>query len=389
MSTPTPPPPQSRLTPPRLLGAVAFAAVGFVAVWQGFGLAGFGTDAHALRVLAAVAPLFASGLVLVWPDAKMPFVVVVLLGLWVATAAWWYAPSAVGARSLQSAVAARDQMTTPLANSTLDEHEEYGKHTAIRVGALHREYPSLCKDLPGTFDRWATVVADDLIARYRKTPLDDFKSAEALNEPARGLARTHPASADRLDAARRQWLSNAIHTKTHALLALKPGDWAGFDATAPGRRALADALPNTRDALLRAEVEWVDSSVESIVANKFTPKAGEAPPKREFWKQTNWDVLALKSLDAEDNRFAKARGRLFKVAHDDAKSEAAAHLDASRYDLAFGVARTHSVDWSATVLGEAEQKSITDLRGTYKYLDTLAAKSAKPPERAPPPRTKP
>ncbi len=204
-----------------------------------------------------------------------------------------------------------------------------------------------------------------------------------------GLARTHPASADRLDAARRQWLSNAIHTKTHALLALKPGDWAGFDATAPGRRALADALPNTRDALLRAEVEWVDSSVESIVANKFTPKAGEAPPKREFWKQTNWDVLALKSLDAEDNRFAKARGRLFKVAHDDAKSEAAAHLDASRYDLAFGVARTHSVDWSATVLGEAEQKSITDLRGTYKYLDTLAAKSAKPPERAPPPRTKP
>ncbi len=392
-TAPPPAPPPSRLTPPRLLGAVAFAAIGFGTVWRGFGLAGFGTDAHAPRVLAAIAPLFVCGLALVWSRWSPRRAVVGLVGLVAASAAWWLVPiSPKPNLSLQDAAEKRDWYKANLVQATAEELERSNGHAELKL--LRAHYPSLTNDLQADYDRWAAGVVDDIVARYRRAPLDDFKSVEALREPIALMSKAYPAGADRLDTARRQWLSNVLHAKTHELSSLKPGNWTGFNATAFGRQTLADALPDTRDAILRAEAEWVDSSVEFIVSNKFAPKAGNAPPTREFWKQTHWDVLALKSLDTEENRFAMARGRLFKVAHDAAKSEAVGHFEAGRYNLAFGVARTHSVDWltTAAVLGEYEEKSLAALRATYEFFDTFASKIAKPPEppeTAPPPRTKP
>ncbi len=388
-------PPQSRLTPPRLLGAVVFAAIGFVAVWQGFGLAGFGTDAHALRVLVAVAPLFVCGLVLVWPRWSPLRAVVGLIGLVGAAIAWWIVPISPEPKmpsSLRNAAETRDWYKANLAIATVEELSRSKGHPELKL--LRTQYPSLTNDLQADYDKWARETADEIISRYRRTPLDDFKGVEALGEPTKLLREAHPASADRLEAARRQWLSNALHAKTHELEKLKPGDWAGFNDTAFGRRTLVEALPDTRATILRAEREWVDSSVDSIVANNLAPKAGEGPTRREFWKQIHWEILALKSLDAEDNRFSQARGWLFKVAHDTAVSEAVAHFGAGDYHLAFGVARTHSVAWSATaaILGPSEEKSLTEFRGTYEFFDLLASKSAKPvepPETAPPPRTKP
>ncbi len=275
MSAPAPPTP-SRLTPPRLLGAVAFAAVGVAAVWQGFGLAGYGTDAHTARVLVAAGALFACGLVAAWPTAWRPVrVIAVLLGLGAAGFAWWEVRSSnlKSAMSLREAAEARDGYKRRLATPTVEEAERSDGLRDIKL--LVEQYPSLANDLSAEYDRWATAVADDIVARHRRAPLDDFKTVEALHAPALRLSAAHPASAARLDAARRQWLSNALHAKTHALSNLRPGDWAAFDATAPGRRAHADALPDARDELLRRS-----ASGSSRRSNRSSAAKSKSPAAR-------------------------------------------------------------------------------------------------------------
>ena len=130
---PTTAPAQSRLTRPRLLAAVAFAAVGFVAVWQGFGLAGFGTDLHVRRVFIAVALLFACGMPLVWPNMKVPGrVLAAVLGCGAASVAWWFvACSPDNGLSLKDAVEMRDrlkqQFATPLLDDVPSAKQEIGR----------------------------------------------------------------------------------------------------------------------------------------------------------------------------------------------------------------------------------------------------------------------
>jgi hypothetical protein len=375
-----------------LLGAVAFTAVGFVAVWQGFGLAGFGTDAHALRVLAACAALFVCGLALVWPRRKMPRrAVAALVGLGAACAAWWLIPAREGGWSLSEAVEKRDQYRERLATPTVEQFEQHG---ALRdIDVLCAQYPSLTTGLPADYERWKVGVADDVVARYSGMPLDDFTRVSELRQLARTLAEVHPQGANRLEGAFRQWLARAQKAQTDELGKLRHGDWVGFNHTAPGRRALAEALPESRDALVRAENEWVDSFVEWIVSNNLEPKRGEAP-NRDLWVNTQKEVLALRALDPSAGRFAKARLRLFTVAHRAVQSEIAAHLGAGEEARAYGAARKHVVEWDATaaLFGPEEQKKLDSLRETCEFFNALASKAAKPPEPveiAPEPRPKP
>src|SRR5215207_9381449 len=112
MSAPQPPAPRSALAGPRaLLFAAAFAAAGWVAVWQGFGLAGYGTDVHTQRVAMACLPLLVCGWVLFRPGVPRPVrALAALVGLGAAVAAWWYTPDwqYKSRMSLREAVEVRD-----------------------------------------------------------------------------------------------------------------------------------------------------------------------------------------------------------------------------------------------------------------------------------------
>src|SRR5205085_491775 len=117
-------------------------------------------------------------------------------------------------------------------------------------------------------------------------------------------------------------------------------------------------------------------------------------PPRADWRAQDNAVLALKSLDTGAGRFNRTRRILFDFAHEDARADAAAHLDAGRYDRAFGVTRKHAVEWSATatVLGPTELKKLDEFRERYAFFAALAASATPSPEAlevAPPPRLKP
>jgi hypothetical protein len=177
-------------------------------------------------------------------------------------------------------------------------------------------------------------------------------------------------------------------------LTAAPGDWAAFDRTAPGRKVLAEAFPASRDSLGDAENEWVYTAVLGQRASPAPAVPGGALPGRTDWRAIEKTVLALPALDTSESRFKKARDPLFTSAHDDAKSAIAAHLEAGRYDLAFGAARKHAVEWSATatVLGTSEVQKLDKLREhceSFAKLYDVSAKPADPAELAPPPRAKP
>jgi hypothetical protein len=388
-------PPRRGLMLVRLLLIVAFAAVGFVAVWQGFGAAGYGTDVHTKRVFWVCFQLLGFGLALVvlkgWLAVR---VLVALVFLGSASLAWWTVRSSdfKSAMSLREAVQTRDWYKQRLANPTVEELEQSGDLRGIKH--LFDQYPSLSKDMPAEYDRWASGMADDIVARYRRTPPDDFQAILELREHAKALAEAHPPRAELLEAAFRRWLTLAVQTKIDELIRgegnrLTGSDWSRFDRTAPGRMALAEAFPETRPALLEAEEEWA----RKAIALALTPMRPESTlPLRETCRTTLNDLLALKSLDTSDHRLKEARRWLFVIAYSAAQSEAAAHLDAGRYNAAFGVAFGHAVAWNTTaaMLGPQEQKSLDELLGHYRYLAALAAKaSSAEPDIAPPPRTKP
>ncbi|MDY3556443.1 hypothetical protein R5W24_005609 [Gemmata sp. JC717] len=386
MSAPAPPPTSRWQQVPF---AVVLAGVGFVIVWQGFGLAGFGTDLHPSRVGIALVPLFLCAMLVAQPDLGAVRLIAALAGLGAAGYVWWdVRPSGFkSALALGEAVRTRDWYKQRLAITTAEEAE---KSEGLRgVRPLLEQYPSLCKGMSAEYDRWADAVADDIVSRYNTLPRDDFKGAEALVNPAKALASVRPVAGGRLDAARLAWRTDAVRARLNELSAARPGDWEGFNRSAFARRALAEAVPDARDVLLRAETEWVDSSVELLAARALVSQPGGGTP-REFLKRTDWEVLALRSLDTTTGRFLKARGRLFRAAHDRATREAFAHFEAGRHDRAFGVAVAHAVDWTgaAELLGEPERKAVLEFRATHEFFAALASKAEPRREVAPPPRSR-
>jgi hypothetical protein len=403
MSAPSPAPapsaPAAPANPPaqhivlRLLGVATCVAVGFVVVWQGFGLAGYGTDAHAHRVHWVCIQMIGVGLAVVVMKGFSVRVLVAVVFFSSACWAWWSVRSSGReGMSLGHAVHERDRFREQLATAQIENVESY---EGLRgIDRLVELYPSLAAGLGEDYARWKANTTDEVVARFGRADLNDFKTVTALRATGKALAEVHPPGAERLNDAFWQWIAKARIAKTDELIRLPFGDWAAFDRTAPGRKALAEAFPETRDALVQTENDWVDSSIELTVSRNQTPKPGEQPPRRAFWVQAHTDVLALKALDPEGGRFAKARLRLFVVAHTAAQTEVTARLDAGQYDLAFGIARTHAVEWNATaaVLGAEEVKKLDSLRETCEFFDKLASKAAKPvdpAEIAPPPRTKP
>ncbi len=381
--TPAPAPPEGRPLLPRLLVVVAFAAVGFVAIWQGFGAAGYGTDLHTKRVSWTCFQLLAGGFVAValrgWFSVR---VLVALVFFGSASHAWWEIRSSnfKSAISLGEAVAEQDQLRQRFAEPL--QNAEHVKGTKVRLDQLADQYPSLAAGLRDDHARWVTRAEEELAEKFRQLSATDYATARELQEIS--LALRGPAGGQH--EAVREWIQRARAERDAELRKVPPGDWAGFDRTAPGRQALVEAFGGLRGLLVVSEDAWVNRSVRAIVAGR------KAQPLRQMCLALEKDVLALQSLNPDDGRFAAARQYLFQQAHEAVQREVTAHLEAGQYDRAFGVARAHAVEWSATatLLGEAEK--LDQLREHCEALARLyevSAKPAAPTDIAPPPRAKP
>jgi hypothetical protein len=395
---PAPPVPAASVGWPtslRLLGVVAFVAVGFAAVWQGFGAAGFGTDTHTKRVLWTCSQLIVFAVALVcargWLLVRLP---VALAFFASACVAWWTVSSSdlKSAMSLREAVAERDHYRALLATVTVDDLE---RHEGLRgINFLLDQYPTLAPELGANYDRWKDRMWHDLTARYNQTPPDDLKAIHALRALSKRLGEVHPDARDPLKQTDREWVQRAVGAKTAELVKIERNlveierTWDAFDRTAPGRKALAEAFPETRAELVSAEEAWASATV-------LGPVTLQVPPGSRLWvdwRDLEKALLARPAIDTSDGRFKKIRGELFALAHDQAQWDAAAHLDAKRYDRAFGVARKHAVEWSATAVILGEQKKLDDFRERYAFFAALAANATPSPEVlevAPPPRLKP
>jgi hypothetical protein len=372
-----------------LLAAAAFAAIGFVAVWQGFGLAGFGTDLHVRRAFVAVALLFAAGMPLVWPKMSVAGrVLAALVGIGAAGAAWWYVPHDPDfGRSLDDAVAERDQLKTAFAAPLLDDVKN-AKMTDSSFNTLKRQYPVLFDCLSGEHKRWLETAERTLAEKYRQLPSDDIAAAQALNGQANALGELDKDTATRLQQESRAWLIRATQARIDELAKGQAGDWDVFTRTAPGRHAFAAAFPMMRSALVKAEEDWA--------LRATAPDAASWPdqPYRVRLRGRETDLLGLKALDTTPGRFKEARRRLFELAHEDVKREVTKYLAAGRDDQVFGPTRAHAVEWNATatILGPEEVKKLDKLRATGEFFDKLAGKAARPTdpaEVAPEPRPKP
>lgn len=392
-SAPAPTVPSARLIVLRLLAVASLVAVGFVAVWQGFGAAGYGTDVHTKRVSWVCFQLIGFALVLVCMKGWFPVRVLVALVFFAsAGAAWWTVRSSdfKSAMSLREAIESRDRYREQLATAKVEDLEQ---NEGLRgIAFLIDQYPTLTPELAVDYERWKDRMWHELTDRYNRTAPDDTKAIHELRAATKRLARIHPEAGKLLADTDRAWVSRAVGAKAAELVKLH-GDWDGFERTAPGRHALAEAFPETRAELSAAEEEWAEVTAVGMV---WFQNRGASPNERPRvdWRAQEKAVLALKSIDTGPDRFARTRRELFEFAHDVVRADVSAHLEAGRYEQAFGLARKHAVEWNATAiaLGEGEVKKLDALRAQCEALAKLydvSAKPTDPAEIAPPPRTKP
>lgn len=398
MSDSSPPRSRRRAIARRLLLFAAFVTAGFVAVWQGFGLLGFGTEDHPQRNLATLAPLAVGGAVLGSRRSFFIRAAAVLFGLAFAAGAWWLVPCRDGGMSLNEAVYQRYRLTVHI-DALSPEDIDSGIATKLNVDRLQSQYGTLGLPLRGRLQRWSYSAAEDSAARFRRIPLDDPAAARALEEQVRKLAVHFPEAGMRVGQAIDTWIARAVLYRQHELEKLPSGDWLAFDQTAPGRLALAEigvasfALI-TREELAKAEEEWVNESVEALVEQQSMRNEGADQVRADVWRAIEKDILALKSLDTSDDRFKAARRRLFDLAYASTLAETGRLIKAGRHNAAWGVARRYAVEWNATagVLGARDVKKLDALREKCAALVKPGVADPDPADEdniAPPPRAKP
>lgn len=393
MSEPKPEPaPAPRNTlPRRAFVAVVYVAIGFVLVWQGFGLAGYGTDVHTKRVSWVLFQLLGFGALVAGLRAWLAVrVLVAIAGLGSASLAWWDIRSSnfKSAISLRDAVAERDRLSRELETATLDDID---RHQGFReIETLSNQYPSLTAGLTVEHDRWKYKLANDFDTRLDRASRDDPKAVAGLRRWLKTLAKLDPGGTELRDTRLQLWLKEALAVRRGELDGAT-GDPVAFDRTAPGRKTLAAAFPDTRAELVKAEEEWAERTAVRLVRDGEAHDAKKDPRFPVKWRACYSDLLSVDSLDKDDGRFRWARRTLFAAAHAAAQRSVTAHLEAGRYDDAFGLARKHAVDWNATaaILGEDEVKKLDALRDYCEAFAKLYEVSAKPPPVAPPPRVKP
>lgn len=200
---------------------------------------------------------------------------------------------------------------------------------------------------------------------------------------------TPPAAVDVPKPVDRDALARETKARIDELNTLR-GSWAGFDRTAPARRALAESDTEARAALIAAEEKWVSQLFDGRV---LACEPGIPPPPGELYRDREKMLLALPAVDMSEGRFKEARRELFNAAHREVASFVEDYQKTKHFHRAHGIARKHAVDWNATatLLGPDEVAKLDALRKRCAALANPDVPDPDPdgdPDIAPPPRPK-
>lgn len=361
--------------------AVPLAALVVAGAWRAFGLLGFGTDAHLIRVLVAFGAALACALVVVSRARRAARLLALLAALGGAAAAWWFVPGYNGAPSLADASAQCAELRAEFARPLLDDPER-GRAAASKHFVLETHYPRLAIDVTAARAKWVQTAVRTLTQQWEELSAHDVAGARALIARGERLPSDWTDASRKLAIPRREWTERAVAACAEDLRAVPPGDWDGFARAAPARVGLCEMfdLPILADA----ETDWVNRTARAELEK--TPLAGS-----EHWAGIERRLLDLGTLATGDARFSAARLTLFDRAHEAAQRAATKHIEAREYDAAFALARAHAVRWNATaaLFGEKETQKLDKLRDACAVLARFAEIAGPPDEPAPPPRAKP
>jgi hypothetical protein len=179
-------------------------------------------------------------------------------------------------------------------------------------------------------------------------------------------------------------------TAAAGLDAVAPGDAEAFRAWLAGRGPVADSDPDRR-RVGEAQAAWAERTVAAAIASADDMRPFMPLEARETLQETAASLRALAAeLTPDASPFLAARRRLFEVALEHAQEEAHRHLMAGDGARAFGLARTHAVNWSpeGKALGEEFAGRLTRFRNGYEFLSGWVGTPVEGPSLAPTPRVR-
>jgi len=373
------------------LAGLGLAVAGFLVVVNAASALGYGKDLHALRVAALTLPLFAGGVIAFWPG-RNPAIRAGVLALAVATGtvAWLFTPSEFGGMSLAQAIAKSSQLKAQFSRAPTYEDVAQVGDVAIPP-ELKAQFPGLAESTQQAMTVWATAAGERIAEQYRSVPPDSVKDVSTLAKTAEHITKWLPPAREGVAQGERAFSDRSAEFWAGELNKITPGHFTAFLSWTIRRDAVTAVLPNGT-ILARAELAWVERSVESSIERAyhlrlFMPKRG----REELLTTAKELQLLSRGAPPEIVPFRTARLKLFAAALANSQSDAHALIEAGAYDRALGLARTYAVEWSgeATSLGPDAVASLTAFREGCRYLSDRADLIGDVPEFAPPPRTKP
>jgi hypothetical protein len=279
----------------RVLLAVAFTALGFLALWKG-PAKWFGDDLHWTRILAVVAVLFVGFLIAARPGAPVGSRVWAMIGtVGVAVAAWLYVPSPAG-RSLDQAIQESSAVTLGLVDAKTNDPATV-RSLKDRADALAADYPSLGTRAQQVADVWVRGAAGWYRERFERLPPGNVSTAKALQARIREFDEAFPGAAGDLltridERVKRAEAFDAAfkvaRAKADRLLAAKRGEEAFGIARTFAVEMFDEAQFLKRDAELIAfrndyekRAEQLGPFVEPAELAPSPRTRDEAPPPRE------------------------------------------------------------------------------------------------------------
>jgi hypothetical protein len=389
MSAPQPTQPE----PPRRFVILPFIGAAILAAGVVFGVSeltkelGYGSDVHVPRVIALAVLVFVGLLVAFWPRVRpVTRGIALVLGLAAGVAAWVFLPCRLDGLSLYAAATQRESFKHQLDQLPRDQFDE-ARHLKSDMESLKQDYPSLAIGLDAALRRWAHAARKATLEQLESTSPDDIPKARLVQARSVALASVLPDVTVNTDMI--IFLNRALDARVAELQAVTATDMANFDRTAPRRRELVDAFPETRIQLLAAEDGWATKMAKSA-AVAYTEAKMSPREIRTRCNNTKLELLALRALDDSPDRFLAARRTLFEAAQEAARADVNRHIRDGRPDIAYTVATTHSNEWfgTAKLLGEDELNNLMELLESCRGLAKLAAAAGDLPEAAPAPRTR-
>jgi hypothetical protein len=390
--TATPPQPR-RTTLYAVLATTGVAVLGVFSLLLLYQILGYGWDNPQERAIPALIIFFAGGMIAFQRRRSLAlraFALVVAIAL--AVPIWWLSPR--NGTSLWEAARTRDELKADLSTQPTFENASIASHIRHKHDSLLRSSPSMASGFDRAMDLWRDKAVLAVVERLRNIPTDDPESVLKTSEVGIRVAGALKGTYGRIFDAQKDWIAGAVVARKSELESLPRGDWVGFDQTADGRHALADTFgiisPESLQQLVSAEGTWIQETANEVATASLGEMQMNPKLLRELCYETEKQLLALNSLDSSPDRFLAPRATLFKIARDTVHKEIQEHIEAKRYDHAYGIARKFAVDWfkTAEMLGPEQQKRLEELRDRCRDKAELAEKNGDSPEAAPIPRTR-